>query len=172
MIIFTSYQLVKMGYAQKARQIIAKEMIGKIQRGEIDEKTELNPVYHMIRNDLISRIKKGETLNASTEFYPIKRGILKGLIEKSIVPDMCIFDEAHFGNGGTIAQEVYKTFEQHTVRILMTATYIKPYLLFHINPHQLFHWDYQDIQLGKNITNADVFKEFRKRHLLKDEIDI
>ena len=170
MIIFTSYQLIKMWYAQKARERIAREMIDKIKSGEIDEKTELDPIKHTIRTDLIRRRKKGEILNESTEIYPIKRAVLKGLIEKTIVPDMCFFDEAHFGNGGTIAQEVYQTFEPHTVRVLMTATYIKPYYQFQIQPHQLFHWDYEDIQLGKNLMNASVFKQFRDRHVI-DEMD-
>jgi len=170
MIIFTSYQLIKMGYAQKVRERIAREMIDKIKSGEIDEKTDLDPIKHTIRTDLIRRRKKGETFDETTEIYPIKRTVLKGLIEKTIVPDMCFFDEAHFGNGGTIAQEVYQTFESHTVRVLMTATYIKPYYQFHIKPHQLFHWDYEDIQLGKNLTNASVFQNFRDRHVI-DETD-
>ena len=122
MIIFTSYQLLKMGYTQFA------------------------------------------------ENKPISRGILKGLVEKTIIPDMCFLDEAHFGSGGEIAKEVYKTFHPNTIRVLMTATYHKPYYQFEIRPHQLFHWDYEDIQLGKKLKNADDFKKFRERHLLKDEL--
>ena len=169
MIIFTSYQLIKTAYALKAKDNIAKDIVGKLKRGEINETTELDSVHDKIRTEIISQLKQGKNINETTIFYPIRRTILRGLIDKSIIPDMCFFDEAHFGNGGTIAQEVYKTIDPNTIRILMTATYIKPYYQFNIKPTQLFHWDYQDIQLGKNITNADVFVEFRKRHLLDNE---
>jgi hypothetical protein len=171
MIIFTSYQLVKMAYALKAKDVIARDMIDKLKSGEIDETTELDHIHKEVRSKLASLLKSGKNINQSTTFYPIKRSILKGLIEKTIIPDMCFFDEAHFGNGGVIAQEVYSTLHPNTIRILMTATYIKPFYQFNIKPSQLFHWDYQDIQLGKNLTNADVFKQFRERHILIDETD-
>lgn len=171
MIIFTSYQLVKMAYALKVKDVIAKGMIDKLKSGEIDETTEMDHVHNEVRSKLTVLLKSRKNINQSTTFYPIRRSILKGVIEKTIIPDMCFFDEAHFGNGGVIAQEVYSTLNPNTIRILMTATYIKPSYQFNIKPSQLFHWDYQDIQLGKNLINADVFKQFRERHLLIDETD-
>lgn len=120
-IIFTSYQLLKTGYALKRQNKV------------------------------------------------IKRKLLKAIIDKTLIPDVCFLDEAHFGSAGSEAQDIYKTFDMYTIRILMTATYIKPYYLFNILPHQLFFWDYRDIQLGKKLNNGDIFTEFRNRHLLEGE---
>ena len=120
-IVFTSYQLLKTGYAFK---------------------------------------KQGKE---------IKKKLLKAIVDKALIPDVCFLDEAHFGSAGTEAQEIYKTFDMKTIRILMTATYIKPYYLFNIQPHQLFFWDYRDIQLGKKLNNSDIFTEFRNRHLIEGE---
>lgn len=99
----------------------------------------------------------------------IKRKLLKALVDKTLLPDVCFLDEAHFGSAGNEAQEIYKTFDPKTIRILMTATYIRPFYLFNILPNQLFHWDYEDIQLGKKLMNGDSFRKFRERHLLEGE---
>ena len=118
-IIFTSYQLLKMGYS------------------------------------------------AQREGKEVKRKLLKALVDKSLVPDLCFLDEAHFGSGGNEAKEIYKQFDIKTIRILMTATYRRPYYLF--DRPTLFFWDYQDIQCGKRLNNGDVFDIFRKKHLLEGE---
>jgi hypothetical protein len=113
-------------------------------------------------------LKKGYSLKK--EGKEIKRKMLKAIVDKVLVPEICFLDEAHFGSAGNEAQEIYKRFDNATIRILMTATYIKPYHLFNIQPHQLFYWDYRDIQLGKKLKNADIFTEFRNRHLIEGEI--
>ena len=118
-IIFTSYQLLKMGYS------------------------------------------------AQREGKEIKRKLLKALVDKSLIPDLCFLDEAHFGSGGNEATEIYKQFDIKTIRVLMTATYRRPYYLF--DRPTLFFWDYQDIQCGKRLNNGDVFDIFRKKHLLEGE---
>ena len=97
----------------------------------------------------------------------IKRKILKALVNKSLIPEICFLDEAHFGSGGNEAKEIYKQFDIKTIRILMTATYRRPYYLF--DKPTLFFWDYQDIQCGKRLNNGDVFDIFRKKHLLISE---
>ena len=99
----------------------------------------------------------------------IKRKLLKAIVDKLLIPDICFLDEAHFGSAGNEAKEIYKQFDIKTLRILMTATYRRPYYLFNIQPHQLFYWDYQDIQCGKRLNNGDVFNAFRKKHLLSNE---
>jgi len=113
-------------------------------------------------------LKRGYSLKK--EGKEIKRKLLKAIVDKVLVPEICFLDEAHFGSAGNEAQEIYKRFDNATIRILMTATYIKPYHLFNIQPHQLFYWDYRDIQLGKKLKNADIFTEFRNRHLIEGEI--
>ena len=97
----------------------------------------------------------------------IQRKLLKAIIDKALIPDVCFLDEAHFGSGGNEAKEIYKQFDIKTVRILMTATYRRPYYLF--DQPTLFYWDYQDIQFGKRLNNGDVFKAFRKKHLIEGE---
>jgi hypothetical protein len=111
--------------------------------------------------------KKG--VSQTRESAEVKRKLLKKLIDKELVPDLCFLDEAHFGSAGQEAQEIYNEFNEKTVRILMTATYIKPYRLFSIQPNQLFTWDYEDIQLGKSLSDGDTFLKFKMRHLLQGE---
>ena len=113
--------------------------------------------------------KKG--VSQTRESAEVKRKLLKKLIDKELVPDLCFLDEAHFGSAGQEAQEIYNEFNEKTIRILMTATYINPYRLFTIQPNQLFTWDYEDIQLGKSLSDGDTFLKFKIRHLLQGETE-
>ena len=113
------------------------------------------------------KLSKKNILICSIQFLYNKK--LKWLNRLNI--DITICDESHYGLTAKLSSEQLK-YHGSKKYIYMTATYSKPSKYFNINKECHVLWDFEDINLCKNIDNKDNYIKLIKKYNCKKIIDL
>jgi Type III restriction enzyme, res subunit len=95
-----------------------------------------------------------------------QRPVMQMIDNKKIDIDMVFFDEVHKGGTTDLARDRVKVIAEKAVKIFMTATFIKPFLVseYGLDGENLIKWGYEDIVRAKSIDASETLEYFEGQY--------
>ena len=98
------------------------------------------------------KLSKKNIIISSKQYLQDKIKEKKKLIKKLVMNyDITFCDESHNGGSTRLSQRVLDNYCKNSVKIQITATYLKPSISFNISDGATILWDIEDVELCKNI---------------------